>query len=101
MESSTRTVYEFEEERWTPSRVIVADGTGQSGVHWPEYKLGPNEGVRHKHESYIAVFRLADSGKERKADIDEVNWRTMEKGSLYRLDLGIFGDIRWMVPATG
>jgi hypothetical protein len=96
----TRTVYEFEEERWTPSRVIVAHGTGQSGVHWPEYKLGPNEGVSQKYESYMAVFKLVDSGKERTADIDEANWRTMEKGSPYRLELGIFGDIRWMVPAA-
>jgi hypothetical protein len=97
----TRTVYEFEEERWTPGRVIVAEGTGQSGVHWPEYKLGPYERVRLKSDLYVAVFTLAGSGKERKADIDEANWRTMEKGAPYRLKLGILGDIRWMAPATG
>ena len=101
LESRTRTVYEFEEERWTPGRVITADGTGQSDVHWPEYKLGPNEAVRQKSELYLAVFRLVDSGKERRADIDEANWRTREKGSPYRLELGIFGDVHWMVPVNG
>jgi hypothetical protein len=53
-----------------------------------------------KHESYIAVFRLVDSGKARRADIDEANWQTLEKGSPFRLKLRIFGGIRWMAPAS-
>jgi hypothetical protein len=100
-ELRSRKVYVFEDQQWTPVRVLAAEGTGQSGVHWPEYELGLSEAVGKRSEWYLAVFKLVDSGKELKADIDEANWRTMEKGSRYRLKLGIFGDIRWMAPATG
>ena len=101
VQDGSRKVYVFEDQQWTPVRVLAAEGTGQSGVHWPEHELGLSEAVGKRSEWYLAVFKLVDSGKELKADIDEANWRTMEKGSRYRLKLGIFGDIRWMAPATG
>ena len=100
-ELRSRTFYEFELERWTRGRVIAEDGTGQSGVRWPEYKLGPNERVHKKSESYTAVFTLGDSGEERKAELDEATWRSLEKGSRYHLEVGIFGHVHSVVPATG
>src|SRR6266567_1361199 len=101
MQPRSRTVYEFELERWRRGRVIAEEGTGQPGVRWPEYKLGPNERVHKKSESYTAVFTFGDSGKEHKAKLDEATWQSLEKGSRYHLELGILGHVHSVVPATG
>jgi hypothetical protein len=101
MESRSRRVYEFELERWRRGRVIAEEGSDQSGVRWPEYKLGPNERVHKKSETYASVFALAGSGEERKAELDEETWRSLEKGSAYHLELGMLGHVHAVRPATG
>lgn len=97
---ASRDVYEFEVARWLPGRTIEATGSGQSGVHWPEYKLGPDEEVSGKTETYTAVFKVVDSGKKRKAKLDEATWRSLQNGASYRLELGIFGHVHSVLPAT-
>ena len=97
--AESQRVYEFELERWSPGRVIAEEGSDQSGVRWPEYKLGPNERVHKKSETYTAVFAFGDSGKEHKAKLDEATWRSLEKGSPYHLELDVLGHVRTAAKA--
>ena len=98
-EKRTRTFYTYEELEWHESRTLTASGADRDEVHWPDYALAPGERVRRKAETYSGTFTASDkSDKQYEATLDEAQWRTLNRGTTYRLHLGLLGGVREVTP---
>jgi hypothetical protein len=93
-----RTFYTYEALEWHESRTLTASGADQNDVHWPEYTLANGERVRAKAETFTAAFTA--SAKRYEATLDETQWRTLTRGTTYRLRLGLLGRVRDVTPAA-
>lgn len=80
---------------------VPVGGIGLNGMPETRLEYRTREVYEFEVERWLAVFTLGDSGKEHKAKLDEATWRSLEKGASYHLELGIFGHVHSVVPATG
>jgi hypothetical protein len=94
-----RIYYTYEQLEWHKGAEHKASGTGQDGVAWPEYELGPHERVRDKKETYTATFTAGDKSYE--ATLPEQEWRALEPGVSCRLTRGLFGGVKTATPTVG
>jgi hypothetical protein len=99
LEPRYRTYYTYEQLEWHKGAELKASGTGQDGVAWPEYELGPHERVRDKKETYTATFTAGDKSYE--ATVPEQEWRALEPGVSCRLTRGLFGGVKTATPTVG
>ena len=99
LEPRFRTYYTYEQLEWHKGAELRAGGTGQDGVAWPAYELGPGERVRSEQETYTATF--TDGDKSYEATLPEQEWRTLEPGIRCRLTRGLFGGVKAVTPAVG
>ncbi len=99
MEPRVRIYYTYEQLEWHKGAELKAWGTGQDGVTWPKYELGPRERVRDKEETYTATFAAGDKTYE--AELPEREWRALEPGVSCRLTRGLFGGVKTATPTVG
>ena len=99
MEPRLRIYYTYEQLEWHKGAELKASGTGQDGVTWPEYQLGPRDRVRDKKETYTATFAAA--GETYEAMLPEQEWRALEPGVSCRLTRGLFGGVKTATPTVG
>ena len=99
LEPRIRVYYTYEQLEWHKGAELKAWGTGQDGVTWPEYELGPHERVRDRSETYAATFAAGDKSYE--ATFSEQEWRALEPGVSCRLTLGLFGGVKAATPTVG
>jgi hypothetical protein len=99
LEPRLRTYYTYEQLEWRKGAELKASGTGQDGVAWPAYEIGPGERVRNKQETYTATFTAGDKSYE--ATLTEQEWRTLESGVSCRLTRGLFGGVKKVTPTAG
>jgi hypothetical protein len=96
-ERRTRMVWKWEQLEWCTHRTVEATGDSQADVDWPPCDLEDGEREGEQHEKYAAVFQSTrGSGKHKthKTELAEETWLALEIGTLYHLELGLFGGIK-------
>ena len=73
-------------------RVFHAEGQGRDEVSWPPVTLLPGESVRRAQAWYLVVF-TSQEGRRYTTRFPEEQWRSLEAGDWYRLNVGVFGHV--------
>jgi hypothetical protein len=89
--------YTYEQRVWRKMRSPEVSGGRQDTVQRPVYQLRMNEEVRDERQWYKATF-TSEAGRRYTARLPVHQWKSLTKGSTYRLGRNTFGAVRTVKP---
>jgi hypothetical protein len=90
--------YTYEKRVWRDMRTVPCSGRSLETVRDPEYTLGKDEEVRRRNEWYHAKF-VSETGTPYLTKVRFARWKSLQRGTKYRLGRNTFGGVRTIKPA--